>query len=119
MTCAPHSATESSTPLIKNPAVIENMKPNFKASDVYKTLSQCSESALASACLFHKGYIADHVDLYRDNLKHVRLSIDGNDIFDLGIGPGPQIGQVLQLIHSSMLDGDTLSREEQIALAKT
>jgi len=100
-------------------SLIEDMKPNFKASDVYKTLSQCSESALASACLFHKGYIADHVDLYRDNLKHVRLSIDGNDIFDLGIGPGPQTGQILRSIHSSLLDGDNLSREEQIELAKT
>ena len=95
------------------------MKPNFKASDVYKTLSQCSESALVSASLFHKGYISDHVDLYRDNLKHIRLSIDGNDIFDLGIGPGPQTGQILRSIHSSLLDGDTLSREEQIELAKT
>ena len=104
---------------IEDLTLIENMKPHFKASDVYETLSQCSEAALATACLFHKGYIAEHVDLFEEKLKHVRLSIDGNDISDLGIGPGPQTGQILRTIHTSLLDGDIISREEQIELAKT
>ena len=104
---------------IEDLTLIENMKPTFKASDVYETLSQCSELALVSAGLFHEGYISEHVDLFRKKLKHVRLSIDGNDISDLGIEPGPRTGQILRSIHSSLLDGDIISREEQIELAKT
>jgi tRNA nucleotidyltransferase (CCA-adding enzyme) len=52
-----------------------------------------------------------------DDLRHVRLEIDGNDLLAAGIPEGPEIGERLQRALDRKLDGEIGGREQELAAA--
>ncbi|MEN3281218.1 MAG: hypothetical protein V7607_2358, partial [Solirubrobacteraceae bacterium] len=52
-----------------------------------------------------------------DELRHVRLEIDGRDLLAAGIPEGPEIGARLQRALDRKLDGEVSGREEEVAAA--
>lgn len=52
-----------------------------------------------------------------DELRHVRLEIDGDDLLAAGIPQGPGIGRRLQRALDARLDGRAADREAQLAVA--
>jgi tRNA nucleotidyltransferase (CCA-adding enzyme) len=52
-----------------------------------------------------------------DDLRHVRLEIDGHDLLAAGIPEGPEIGARLQRALDRKLDGEVNGREEELAAA--
>ena len=53
---------------------------------------------------------------YATDWRHVRPATDGKALIELGLKPGPQIGQVLQNLRNAWLDGKITSHEEEAAL---
>jgi tRNA nucleotidyltransferase (CCA-adding enzyme) len=45
--------------------------------------------------------------------------ITGNDLIDLGLRPGPQIGEILRSVEDARLEGRVRTRDEALALART
>ncbi|MGH2543501.1 MAG: hypothetical protein ACRDIB_11910, partial [Ardenticatenaceae bacterium] len=54
--------------------------------------------------------------LYLDDLRHRSLAITGDLLRSSGLPPGPVYGEILQTIHSAMLDGLATDRESQLAM---
>jgi tRNA nucleotidyltransferase (CCA-adding enzyme) len=52
-----------------------------------------------------------------DELRHVRLEIDGHDLMDAGIPEGPEVGERLQRALDRKLDGEISGRDEELAAA--
>jgi tRNA nucleotidyltransferase (CCA-adding enzyme) len=52
-----------------------------------------------------------------DDLRHVRLEIDGHDLLAAGIPEGPELGARLQRALDRKLDGEVSGREEELAAA--
>jgi tRNA nucleotidyltransferase (CCA-adding enzyme) len=52
-----------------------------------------------------------------DDLRHVRLEIDGHDLLAAGIPEGPEVGARLQRALDRKLDGEVSGREEELAAA--
>jgi tRNA nucleotidyltransferase (CCA-adding enzyme) len=52
-----------------------------------------------------------------DELRHVRLEIDGHDLLAAGIPEGPEIGKRLQRALDRKLDGEVNGRDEELAAA--
>jgi tRNA nucleotidyltransferase (CCA-adding enzyme) len=52
-----------------------------------------------------------------DELRHVRLEIDGNDLLAAGIPEGPEIGERLQRALDRKLDGEIAGREQELSAA--
>jgi tRNA nucleotidyltransferase (CCA-adding enzyme) len=52
-----------------------------------------------------------------DELRHVRLEIDGHDLLAAGIPEGPEIGARLQRALDRKLDGEVSGRREELAAA--
>jgi tRNA nucleotidyltransferase (CCA-adding enzyme) len=52
-----------------------------------------------------------------DDLRHVRLEIDGHDLLAAGIPEGPEIGARLQRTLDRKLDGEVSGREDELAAA--
>ena len=52
-----------------------------------------------------------------DELRHVRLEIDGDDLLAAGLEPGPQVGAALQRALEAKLEGRAPGRHEEIAAA--
>jgi tRNA nucleotidyltransferase (CCA-adding enzyme) len=52
-----------------------------------------------------------------DELRHVRLEIDGRDLLAAGVPEGPEVGARLQRALDRKLDGEVSGREEELAAA--
>lgn len=52
------------------------------------------------------------------NVQRARELIDGHDLADLGLAPGPQLGRILHHVHDRILAGHIVTREDAILLAK-
>jgi tRNA nucleotidyltransferase (CCA-adding enzyme) len=64
------------------------------------------------------GGAADPVRRWRDDLRHVALSIDGDDLIAAGVPRGPQIGRGLAAALERRLDGELGDdRDEQLQAA--
>jgi tRNA nucleotidyltransferase (CCA-adding enzyme) len=59
----------------------------------------------------------DNARRWLDELRHVRLEIDGRDLLAAGIPEGPEIGARLQRALDRKLDGEVSGREEELAAA--
>ena len=62
--------------------------------------------------------ITPTLDQYLKNWRYVRPSLNGRDLFALGIPRGPIYGKILAAIRAHLLDGEMVSREEEIHLAR-
>ena len=52
------------------------------------------------------------------SLNRARELIDGNTLIELGLQPGPFLGEVLNKVHDRILSGEITTREEAIAAAR-
>jgi tRNA nucleotidyltransferase (CCA-adding enzyme) len=52
-----------------------------------------------------------------DELRHVRLEIDGHDLLAAGVPEGPEVGARLQRALDRKLDGEVSGREEELGAA--
>ena len=59
----------------------------------------------------------DNSRRWLDELRHVRLEIDGRDLLAAGIPEGPEIGARLQRTLDRKLDGEVSGREQELAAA--
>jgi tRNA nucleotidyltransferase (CCA-adding enzyme) len=51
------------------------------------------------------------------DLRHLSLEIDGRDLLAAGVPEGPALGRGLDAALRAKLDGETRSREEELAVA--
>jgi tRNA nucleotidyltransferase (CCA-adding enzyme) len=56
---------------------------------------------------------------YVETLRFVTPEISGDDLLDIGIPQGPTIGQLLEIVRRSRLDGQVKSRQEELELVKS
>ncbi|KPL87705.1 CBS domain-containing protein [Ardenticatena maritima] len=58
----------------------------------------------------------DHLQRYLDEWRHMRPSISGRRLRELGLPPGPHYAEILAQVRNALLDGEVQSAEEQAAL---
>ncbi len=58
------------------------------------------------------------ISLYLRELRWIKLDINGRDLLNLGVPPGPMIGKILRETHYQKLDGVILTREAQLECAR-
>ena len=52
-------------------------------------------------------------------LQRAHEMIDGHDLTELGLSPGPQLGRILHHVHDRILAGHILTRDDAMALVQT
>jgi tRNA nucleotidyltransferase (CCA-adding enzyme) len=58
------------------------------------------------------------IDLYLNKLRYIRPQLSGEDLIAIGIPPGEQIGKALNRLYIARINGDIISREEEMELAR-
>lgn len=88
-----------------------------KRSQLYNVLHGHNEHSLAIAvCVAPMGSnLRRSIRLYFEELKEVKTFLRGNDLVDLGIPAGPQIGKILEQLRNAKLDGEIKSCEDEKA----
>ena len=88
-------------------------------SAVYRLLQEYSPtSILACAIASDSALVQQRLHLYLDKWRHVKTSLDGLALQYMGIPQGPQLGQMLRLLHEAKLDGRVNTREQEIDLVQ-
>jgi tRNA nucleotidyltransferase (CCA-adding enzyme) len=59
-----------------------------------------------------------HISLFLTQLRTQSIDISGKDLQALGIAAGPIYGQILKAVTAAKLDDASLSREEQLRMAR-
>jgi len=62
--------------------------------------------------------VMDHIERVC-GLQRVRRIIDGHDLTNLGLRPGPRLGRILNHVHDRILAGHIATREDAVAFAQS
>lgn len=99
----------------------QELLPGMKNSDIYEKLRGLSLESLHVARYMSSSAnsgLSAQIDLYLNDLSQISMSVTGNDLLDMGIPEGAEMGRILSSIHKELLDGQVTSREEQVKLAR-
>jgi tRNA nucleotidyltransferase (CCA-adding enzyme) len=93
-------------------------KPSLKPSEIYYLLREYEPLAIQANCIASESAtIQSHFQLFLGKLRYVRTSLDGEDLKGFGISAGPEMGNVLRILHKAKLDGAVKTRADEKNLA--
>jgi tRNA nucleotidyltransferase (CCA-adding enzyme) len=93
--------------------------PQLSLSAIHHLLQDYSPtSILVWAIASESPLIQQRLHLYLDRLRYVKSSLNGKDLQDMGLPPGPQIGEILEALHEARLDQRVKTRAEEVDLVR-
>jgi tRNA nucleotidyltransferase (CCA-adding enzyme) len=88
--------------------------PGVSPSAIYNLLRDFSPSALEANSLATQSAVAGQaIHLFLNKLKDVQVLLTGDDLIQMGIPPGPQIKEILDLLHQAKLNGKITTRNDE------
>jgi tRNA nucleotidyltransferase (CCA-adding enzyme) len=88
--------------------------PGISPSAIYNLLRDFSPPALEANSLVTQSAVAGQaIHLFLNRLKDVQVSLTGNDLIEMGIAPGPQIKEILDLLQQAKLNGKIATRNDE------
>jgi len=93
-------------------------KSSLRPSEIYYFIHEyeplaIQTNAIASESLIIRGYL----QLFLKKLRYVKTLLNGEELKELGIFPGPELGRILQTLHKAKLDGKVNTKEDEEKLA--
>ena len=93
--------------------------PELTPSNIYYLLHGYSPPAIVANSLASDSPVArQHIQLFLNKLRYVKLALTGDDLKRIGITPGPKIKEILKLLHEARLDGKVTSKRGEEDLIK-
>jgi len=93
--------------------------PELTPSRIYHLLHGYSPTAITASSIAGESPIAgQHIQLFLNKLRYVKSTLTGNDLIRMGITPGPQIKEILNLLHEARLDGKVTNKQDEVELVK-
>jgi tRNA nucleotidyltransferase (CCA-adding enzyme) len=92
-------------------------QPELTPGLIYQTLHKYSQTALlANLLAADSAVVRQHLELYLNKLRYIQPALSGEDLIKAGLASGPQIKEVLGLLHEARLDGKVRTREEELEM---
>lgn len=90
-----------------------------KLSRLYSILHPIPvEGVLFLMARSRKEHIRRNISQYLTRLRHVDIDVDGNDLQEMGIEPGPIYAMILERLLIAKIDGKAETRAPQLKMAK-
>ena len=87
-------------------------------SRVYRLLHGLEITALQAAAIALPKAAASEVNRYLEIYRYVKPSLNGHDLIELGVPPGPEIVRLTEKLRAALLDGKISTRREEITRVK-
>jgi tRNA nucleotidyltransferase (CCA-adding enzyme) len=88
--------------------------PGISPSAIYNLLRDFSPPALEANSLVTQSAVAGQaIHLFLNRLKDIQVSLTGDDLIEMGVTPGPQIKEILDLLHQAKLNGKITTRNDE------
>jgi len=89
-------------------------------SEIYFTLAPLPvEAVLFLMARSRREAIRKNISLFLTRLRTQELFIDGSDLKALGLQSGPVFAHILRKVRAALVDGEAVTREKQLELAKS
>lgn len=96
------------------PQLAERLRAARRPSEIAAAASPVALEAVAVAGALGA---RDPARAWLDDLRHIRLAIDGSDLLAAGVPEGPDVGRALRAAYAARLDGELGGREAELASA--
>jgi tRNA nucleotidyltransferase (CCA-adding enzyme) len=101
--------------LVQELAAADRHRP----SELYHLLEPCPTRVIAAAWLaVESDKVRERLLSYQTTWRTVRTSVGGDDLLEMGLKPGPLIGEILRAVLDAKLDGVVRSEREEISLVR-
>jgi len=88
-------------------------------SGIYAALQDYSTASLLAAALATDSpAVGGNIRAFLDRLRYIKPILTGNDLAQMGVPPGPRIGDLLGRLRAARLDGHVTTRREEQDLVK-
>jgi len=94
-------------------------KPQLKPSQVAGILSAYPAAAVEALAATAPATVRERCLDYLRHGRHARTALDGSDLLELGVPPGPGMREVLQRLKVARLDGEVTSRREEEQMVRS
>ena len=90
----------------------------LQRSDIHRLFSELSvEVLLYLMARTRDDEVKKSLSLYFTQLQNVRCLVTGDDLLKLGVPEGPLVGKLLELLLAARLNGEVMSREDELRMA--
>ena len=90
----------------------------MSAGEFAKMLDPMHERAIVGCALTSAGPARLRLRSYLDRLREVRPLLTGNDLIEMGVAPGPEVGRLLTAIRRAKRDGAVATRDDELSLVE-
>jgi tRNA nucleotidyltransferase (CCA-adding enzyme) len=95
-------------------ALTTHLKAELRPSEIDRLLKEFPEPALVAYAAAGDLPAAGHLRDYLSHHANVRPALRGDDLIELGVLRGPDVGDVLELLRAAKLDGEVKTREDEV-----
>jgi len=93
--------------------------PGMSPSGIYRLLDGYTSSALVANSLATESPAASqNIHLYLTRLKDIKIELGGDELIRMGVDSGPDMKELMELLHKARLDGKISSKEDEEELVK-
>ena len=98
--------------------IIDDVPQNILNSDfeLYKTFENAKIETILLYAILKDQKGAKH---YLDNLRNIKISINGKDLQNLGISPSPQYQEIFDEVLKAKLQNPKMTKEDELKIAKS
>ena len=91
------------------------LEQQLSLSEIYLRLREFSEAAILACVLINNDSAPSRsLTLFLDELRHIKTTLNGNDLAALGVPQGPQIGVLLHELLVARIDNEVKTRQDEI-----
>lgn len=98
--------------------ILDDVPQNILNSDfeLYKTFENAKIETILLYAILKDPKGAKH---YLDNLRNIKISINGKDLQNLGISPSPQYQEIFDEVLKAKLQNSKMTKEDELKIAKS
>ncbi|MCF8008756.1 MAG: CBS domain-containing protein [Halanaerobiales bacterium] len=99
--------------------VAKNIVNNSGRVDLYSILKDyTNEQLVLLMALYDQKELKEKIFFYLDQISDIEISINGNDLLNIGYKEGPLISKALELVKTQLLKGNLKTKKKQLAYSK-
>ena len=93
-------------------------RSSIRPSEIYCLLGEYEPVAIqANAMASESVAMRGNLQLFLKKLRYVKALLNGEELKELGVSPGPEMGRILQALHRAKLDGEVNTKKDEKKLA--
>lgn len=104
--------TKPERKIIDNAKILGELKSDF---EVYKAFDGL---AVESILLYGITHNLDTAKRYLDKLRHIKISVTGEDLLSLGIQPSPKYQEIFDEVLKAKLENPNMTKEDELEIVK-